>query len=153
VNCVARLVIGAVVAQVRRRYLPSILGIPRVSAGISQALGPQMPDTHSSSNTQSPASGNRPNSRHIASTRPQPSFKSRSTRPVATAIWAHTFGVSSFCSLMWIARGRTGRSLRYAPASTNTVSTPMARTLRICACDRSLAPAPNNPHRKKERPK
>ncbi len=61
--------------------------------------------------------------------------------------------VSSFCSLMWIARGRTGRALRCASASTNTVSTPMARTLRICACDRSLAPVPKNSHRKKERPK
>ena len=65
---------------------------------------------------------------------------------------AHNW-VSSFCSLMWIARGRPGRSLRCASASTNTASTPVARTLRICACDRSLAPVPRNPHRKKERPK
>ena len=48
--------------------------------------------------------------------------------------------ISSFCSLMWIARGRTARALRFASASTNTASTPVARTLRICACDRSLGP-------------
>ena len=66
---------------------------------------------------------------HVTSERTRPSPPSRSTR----YIW-----VSSFCSLMWIARGRTGRTLRCAPASTNTASTPVARTLRICACDRSL---------------
>ena len=48
--------------------------------------------------------------------------------------------ITPFCSLMWIARGRPNRALRFAPASTNTASTAEPRTLRICACDRAFFP-------------
>ena len=108
----------------------------------SPALGSQVPDAHSSSHTQPPALNARdqtPTRRLTAS----PTFTSieinenRGDCDVGAYIL-----VSSFCSLMWIAWGRTGRSLRCAPASTNTASTPLARTLRICACDRSLWNSP-----------
>ena len=62
--------------------------------------------------------------------------------------------VSPLCSLMRIARGRAARSLRFAPASTNTASTPCWRgpsEFALAAGPRG--PVPDDPHRKKERPK
>ena len=68
--------------------------------------------------------------------------------------WRMPIRIPPPCSSIGIARGRPDRSLRYRSGKHKYgFHGPWPLTLRICACGRSFSPVPDDPHRKKERPK
>ena len=104
-------------------------------------------------NTASSASGNRPNPDTLH--QPEPSLRLiRDQRDLWRLRYGYTH-LSLFFLLIDVDRTGSARSCPALRSGKHKYGFHAfyARTLRICACDRSLAPVPNNPHRKKERPK